>query len=248
MAITPGKNPYSLSIRIFSDGFSLFVHDENKALLSVKHLQTRETEAEARFAELLTQRELKGTFNQTRVIIETGLYTLIPDHFSNDSRSMLALQHPYLSDDYPVIENQIDGHGMTVVFATEPGLLKALRMAFPEIIPQLHLNTFLRTTPESARVILWVRGGEIDLLLYDQDQWMLMNSFNITSTEDIIYYTMNLFREFGLNRNEFALWAFIPENAAQGFVSYTDLSAGLKPFFGNINNKLQTTWYEDYQW
>jgi hypothetical protein len=248
MANSPGKNPYSLSIRIFTDGFSFYIHDENRELLSVKHLRTGTTDRQEDFAELLAQSELKSSFNKTRVIVETGFYTLIPEHFSTDSRALLTLQHPYLNEDSPIITNNIDGQGMTVVFAPGAGLLKALRSVFPEIVPQHHLNTFLRIPPESGRVIVWTRGNEIDLMLFDQGKCLLMNSFNITTTEDIIYYTLNLYREFGLNRHEFALRVFSPESSAQGIGNQSDITDGLKTFFGNFKVKLQTTCYEDYQW
>jgi hypothetical protein len=243
MAHTPGKNPYSLSIRIFSDGFSLYVHDEKSELLTLKHLRNRND-----INELLAQNELKTSFHKTRVIVETGLYTLIPDLFSTDSKALLALQHPYLSDDHSIITNHIDGQGLSVVFATEPALMKQIRSVFPDIVPQLHLNTFLRNNPESGRVILWTRGSETDLMLFDQGKWMLMNSFNISSVEDIIYYTLNLYREFGLNRAEFALWAFGSDSSGSGSGNNAELAAGLKPFFANIHTKQQTSVYENYQW
>lgn len=248
MANTPGKNPYSLSIRIFSDGFSLYIHDENSALLSVKHLRNREPASEPGLRELMNQSELKTSFNKTRVIIETGLYTLIPDHFGAESRALLALQHPFLSDEYPAITNHIDGQGSNVVFAAEPVLFGGLQSAFPGIVPQLHLNTFLRHPSESSRVILWNRNKEADLMLFEQGKCMLMNSFNISSVDDIIYYSLNLYREFGLSRNEFALWAYCPETSEKSMAGTSDLSAGLKSFFGNISIIQQTKHYEDYQW
>lgn len=248
MANSPGKNPYSLSIRIFTDGFSFYIHDENRELLSVKHLRTGATDRQEDFTELLAQTELKSSFNKTRVIVETGLYTLIPDHFETDSRALLTLQHPCLTENSPIITNHIEGQGMTVVFAPEAGLLKALRSVFTEIVPQHLLSSILRNQPESGRVILWTRGNEMDMMLFDQGKCLLMNSFNISTTEDVIYHTLNLFREFGLNRREFALWVYTPESSAQVIGNQSDITEGMKPFFGNFSIKLQTSYYEDYQW
>ena len=247
MANSPGKNPYSLSIRVFADGFSLFIHDENLGLSSFKHLQRNNSDSQSEFTELFSQKELNSSFSKTRLIIETGDYSLIPDQFGTDGKALLTLQHPYLPDDNSVIINHIDGHGMSVIFTLQAEVLKAFRNIFPDIIPQLHLNTFLLQPPESGRVILWNRNREIDMILFHEGKLLLMNSFSISTFEDIIYYTLNLYREFGLNRHDFPLWFYNSGQANQNQGFRSDISEGLKSFFGNVNIQSQTTHYENYQ-
>jgi len=248
MDILPGKNDYSLSIRIFSGGLSLFMYDENMGFLSSKHLFHQAGMQPTDLTLLTDQKELKTSFRKTRVFIETNLYSLIPSQFASAGNSMLKLQHPNLTENLPVITNETDTQGMSVVFAIKPDLHKHLNSNYPELIPQLHLTGFLKTPPESGQVILWARHNEIDLMLFDQEQWKLMNSFSISTAEDIIYFTLNLYREFGLNRRDFPLCTFSRDSASYESVIPANMEAVLQPFFGNIKNIQQTSWYENYQW
>jgi hypothetical protein len=55
---------------------------------------------------------------------------------------------------------------------------------------------------DRTRVIACINPGFVDLLLIRSDQLVLCNSFNIKNTDDLVFFILYLFEQFGLSQEE----------------------------------------------
>lgn len=59
-----------------------------------------------------------------------------------------------------------------------------------------------RGIPDTAQVFASINAGSADLLVVKNDKLLLFNSFLIKNTEDVVFYILYLYEQFGLSQEE----------------------------------------------
>ena len=115
------KNPYSLSIRFSSDGFSLYVFDENKVQLSERNvvLETIPETKDGLIDVLSGVDELTLNFSSVRLIFESELYSVIPlaVYCEQDELALFNLHHNGVKSLECILKNELLAWDAVLLFS-----------------------------------------------------------------------------------------------------------------------------------
>ena len=196
----------SLSILFSSDGFSLYIHDENNQLISSKTVEfelLKQTIDELHYM-LDNIRELKLSYKSIRIIYETNQYTLIPHKlFDIDSiRHFLYLQHPDSKKFENFAYNHLLAWDIYIAFAVPNNLYEVLAKIFPEIELQHHIYCFINDKvplQKLSSIFVIDRNDMIDVIAIEKGTFQLVNSYKYASPETALYYILKVYEQLQLD-------------------------------------------------
>lgn len=210
------KNNYNLSIRFTSDGFSLYIQDENNYLVSSgKTAFSFENADEQSILDIFSkQKELQLTYQSVQISIESDIYTFIPESFySEDTKSLYINNLRTLPTADTIIKNRIFIWNAVLIYSIPAGLYSALQKFIPEIEIEHHLFSFiknqvaLKDTPE---MYLYIRQNKFDIIATQNSDLAFVNVFDYTSAEDIVYYVLKTFSMLSLSYDLCAVHIYNP--------------------------------------
>ena len=245
MSLNLVNNQYSLSIRIFSDGFSLYVYDEKYQAISRK-FEKQEYIDEQEFVQKMfeSHKEIHADYKNICIICESAYHTLVPDIIFNTDiqKDLLKLQHPVLPDTCRIFHVKQENLQNVLIFALEDSLTKGIYTHFQQITPESHLVHVIKKiiSGEKDKFILWIRPKEIDCIVFHHQKIVLLNKYSYESPEDITYHVLNIYQQLELNPNELMLEIFTDENHQAGTL--------LENYISSVTIKTKQSAYEDYQW
>ncbi len=196
-------NEYILSIQVSLDGFSFSVIASNdKKLLALNHTPVTISNPRflsRRFTEwLLTETLLQHTYKETRLIIASDKFTLVPDSLYEPIKKIALIQPVCEFDATEIIhENFIEKFHAHLLFAASPQLntqLKSTKVLHP-------VKLLLENTPEILTengLILWFNYKGCYLILFSADKIIVANHFSITNENDILYYALATLKQLGI--------------------------------------------------
>lgn len=194
---------YILSIQVSLSGFSFSViHPNEKRLLAWQHTPvtiSSEKFISRRFAEWLkTENLLQQTYKETRIIVVSEKFTLVPETFYNEQYKREII-HPVLEIDATEIigENRIETFETRLLFAI-PAQLETI---IEHSILQHPIKLLIETRPEinaENGLILWFNSGGCYFVLYNKKQILLANHFKITHENDVIYYVLTALKQLNI--------------------------------------------------
>jgi hypothetical protein len=239
------NNQYSLSIRIFSDGFSLYVYDENFQILSHKHEKSKQTDDLEFIRKMFeSNKEIHDAYKTISIICESDYHTLVPEIFFKleNQNDLLKLHHPSLPDSSRIFYTKQEQLESVLIYSLDEKLLKEISLYFQQITPESHLVHITKkiTTEQKDKFTLWIRPEKIDCIVYNHHKMLLLNKFSYTSPEDIAYHVLNVYQQLELNPNEFLLEIFDDGN--------NQIESILKKYISTVIIKPKQSAYEDYQW
>lgn len=240
------NNQYSLSIRIFSDGFSLFVYDEKHTIISRKNIKSEQGNDLAEFLRniLATDMEIRQKYKDTVIICESEYHTIIPDvfHKTEREREFLKLQHPSLPVSCQIFHNKISSQQSVLIFGIEQNISQLLARHFQEVIPESHLLNIINKIiiEGNDKIAIWIRPGEIDCIVYKNYKIILLNKYSYQSSEDIVYHILNIHQQLELNPNDIISEVFSDANLLTEKL--------LIKYVPKLVIKSKQTAHEDYQW
>ncbi|MDD3077702.1 MAG: DUF3822 family protein [Paludibacter sp.] len=211
-------NNYRLSIRFTPGGFSLSVYDKViNSLISTKKqsLDLLNLNENQLLDALESQSEFKQTFSDLRLIIESECYSTIPEAFytNENAENILKFQYPELSTSQSILKNDLIAWNATIVFAVHKPLESVLKSMFPEIPIEHHLFALINDEiPLSGKSAIYVflRTEKLDLILLEEGQLSLVNSFRFDTNEDVLYHIMNVYENKMLSKETCELTIFNP--------------------------------------
>jgi hypothetical protein len=234
---------YSLSIQVSLDGFSFTAFDtlNNKVvafkttplkisseLLLVRHLKDW----------LESEGVLKKRFKNVRIFVETNLFTLIPDEFSEDKLTE-NLNSLIFNPDAGVelTKNNVEALNARLIFPVHAYLTELLSQFFNGNIEILHpLSLLLSNPPKSEKrncAIIIISRKYFYLIIYRNGNFQMANSFQILHKTDLVYHVLNTFQQLETSRNETELFV------CGSMIKNTETEDFLKPYFNHIS-KLKT--------
>lgn len=209
---TTAANFYRLYLRMASDGFSLSVFDQANTLLSAKKVSAALYSLS--LEELITLIETETTLNYQHIyiIVESELYTIIPDAIFriDEATDFLQLEHKPTKTD-SILFNKIPSMGIVNVFAIPGTLHNALTHLFPGEVIEHQISWFIadkvKIRNESC-VYAWVRNKTFDVVAVKDGNLQLINSFSYLTPEDFSYFTLNIFDKLSLDIQECPVYLF----------------------------------------
>lgn len=215
---TVQNNNYGLSIRFSSDGFSLFITDENHNTISKKTISSNifhlnETEIIDLFSK---EPELQLNYKTVRLICETNTYTIIPYLFFKKEQitEMLKFQHPEMQKSDVVLSNFLEAWDAVNIFSIPKPLSAVLQQFLPEITIEHHITTFLTdyiAMLNEKSVHIWIRTNEMDVVVLNGNNLQLINCFDYNTAEDFTYHTINTIQQLGFNPDECKVFLYNSE-------------------------------------
>jgi hypothetical protein len=207
--ITSNIPSNSLSIRFSSDGFSLYIFDDNKQLISSKTIEfemLKQTEDDL-LNILDNTLELKLSFKSIQLIYETNQYSFIPDKLfdKENIRYFLHLQHPDSQKTEHFAYNQILAWDIYIAFAVPNNLYQVLLKILPDIELEHHIYTFVNEKipiQKLSAVFVIDRNDTIDIIALEKGIFQLVNSYKYTSTETALYFILKVYEQLKLDVNQ----------------------------------------------
>jgi hypothetical protein len=188
------SNTYKMSIRIFSDGFSLYITDNTNTLLSTKH-------GKINFAQLSvielkdalrSELEVETVCETIEISIETDCFTLIPDSLfsAEDYAALLQFQHPTfsLSSD-KLLTDELLNHKAILLYSCSNKLYEAVMSFYNEASIQHHLVQYLKVDyKDDCRLQVVNRQGKMDIVAFKNNSVQLANTYEYSTDEDFLYH------------------------------------------------------------
>ncbi|HLP04839.1 MAG TPA: DUF3822 family protein [Paludibacter sp.] len=212
---------YNLSIRFGSDGFSLYIRDENDLLVSSKKVQAPLfTMPEEAIALLLAKEtETRPVIDRIRIIAETDNYTFVPDMVFRpaDMESLLYfLKKPEPAEQ--VMYQAIAKWGVVNVFSLPKALYKAILNTFPEAKIEHHTGYLLdgKIKPRAGSSLhIFIRSKNMDCIGISNGDLILANSFPFATPEDFAYHALNIFEQLSLDIEKCRVYLYDSERATE---------------------------------
>jgi len=143
-------------------------------------------------------------FKKVMVIIDTKIYTLIPDKLfvADEARQYLELNHSSTTNETICVDN-IEIISSKNIYQVPCGVEKVCRQTFPNFsfcnTCSILIGSFLKINPPQETVMVNFSGKRIDILVSGNGMLKFCNSFTFTTAQDIIYYILNVYKKLGLD-------------------------------------------------
>lgn len=220
---------YSLSIRFSSDGFSLSIYDELDKLLTLKKVATTlfTIASEDIFKLLAEETETLQNMKSFRFICETDVYTLVPTAIFKEEEASLYLNfHDKTENNDRVLFNRLLQRDIVNVFSIPNALNTAVNQLYPGSTIEHHLSWFFNeklNQQNDNSVQIWVRPEIMDVVVLTSGNVILANSYAYETSKDFVYFTLNLFEQLSLNKEEYKVKLYNTKNQ-------TDIQNHLKKY------------------
>ena len=202
-------NQYNLSIRLTSDGFSLFVTDEKDNLLSSKKTSFNilNRSKEEIIEKLLEEQVLGINYQSVRIIVESDYYSCIPESMFDEKHifDMLQLQHHQIVPTDCIIFNQLLAWNTVLAFTIPDQLFKVISEILPEISIEHHLYAFINdkvALGAGQNFYVWIRHQTMDIVALEKGNLILVNSYEYKTKEDFTYHLLNASKQLSFDREE----------------------------------------------
>ncbi len=210
-SVSTYSNPFSLSIRFSSDGFSLLVNDVSHNLISSKNVICLLFSMSVdEIIELLNNEpEIRVKYQEIQIILDSDKYTIIPNDLFKikNAADFLGLQHSITPTENTAF-NELISWGLVNVFSVSSTLKNALSRLFPTIEIEHHISYFLTNKlihRSGTAVYVWLRPKMIDVVVINEGKILLINSYAYATPEDFAYYLLNIYEQLLLSKESVSL-------------------------------------------
>lgn len=199
------NNYYNLTIRFAYDGFLLSILDESKNIISKKQISAELfSMSEQQITDLIVNDpDTQADYKSFELICESDLYTFIPMSYFNseDKNHFLHFEQKPKNTDIVLI-NKLPNWETVNVFSIPIALNNCLINIYPDFQINHHISYLLTNKiPRSSEteIYIWVRANIMDVVVIKTGNIQLINSFAYKTTEDFVYFTLNIFEQLMLN-------------------------------------------------
>lgn len=250
--LTENSTYYELSILIGVDSLIFVVVDERKMVLALKHwlFEIVSTNPIENFKSTFRNEPILNLkFKKVQIAYASKSFSLIPEKLYNENHSESYLKNiTEVSSWEEIFTDYIPNQKICNVFS----IPKEIKSYFIEKYPEASfyhsttvlLNSFsrLKSDEKEQKLLLNLAKGTLDIIFIDKGTLKLMNSFDLSSGKDLLYYSLLIVEQFGLEQAKQEVWVTgnIDENAdlfqqlkkylpkAQVLNSYVGLQTGPK--------------------
>ena len=206
------RSDHSLSIRIYSDGFSLSILDSAGVVLVKRNVSAFlfQMQKEDIVALLETKMGVTPTdYNNVQLTVESDLYVFVPAPIFEirNVDDYFYFQHEK-NKQHIVLFNRIPSWETIDIFSIPLELNDALNVVFQDSAAvHHHLSHFLSEKIKTKEdcVSVCVRSQVLDAVVFKQGTLSLINSFNYRTAEDFTYFVLNIFDQLKLDTEKVAV-------------------------------------------
>lgn len=242
------NNPYSLSIRFYTDGFSFFICNPQ----SDKNFTRADypvTDSDL-FPEVLAKAlETYAPLKERKYTIISALFpgpvSQVPlELFNKDHRQALyELTCPRLPDSN-IHYNILPHLEIAALFAISKEIERVLLERFPTIHFYAQNSMVLErsvqqsTSEQKPTLYAYFYAGYMFLFHYQQKKLIFANEFQITTVKDALYYLLNVWKSLGMAAQTDTCVLLQPENGPE------QLSSELARYIRDVRTANMDDWFQ----
>jgi hypothetical protein len=143
-------------------------------------------------------------YHKVNVIIDTAVYTLMPDKLFNEAEASkyLELNHSLAGNDVICVDN-IDSIASKNIYQVPCEVQKVCKQSFPDFNFQnsitILISSLLKQKVAQESVFVNFSGKRFDVIVAEKGQLKFCNSFSFATAQDIIFYILNIYRKLGFD-------------------------------------------------
>lgn len=215
---------YELAVRLRADRLSYCILDSNTN--KFLHLETWEEAVPERKSFIPGDEDADDTnklihllendlswltsgFKQTRLIIDQGKSTLIPQALFKEEEKSNVFEFNIAGGPYPEEElayNHLTGINAYSIYHVSPGINKLVKKFFHEAKAYHFSTAFIQSIylknmnkDNEHKLFVHTSGGRMDILRIKAKKLDYYNSFRFNTAEDFMYYLIFVVEQLGLN-------------------------------------------------
>ncbi len=204
---------YVLSVQAGINGFSFCILDtlRNKFVL-IRHFEPDENKYFniEKLNEIITNDDfLTKKYKQIHIITPSPKFTLVPAPLYDPGKKDEYFTFNHLTDNNSIIlSNNIPESDTFVIFSLTKSVNDLLTSSFPGVQYFHHIKPLLRhiTCPgknlSGKYIHVHIEREFFNLIVFDQNDLILCNSFNHRNISDILYYVLNVFKRLDIKQEE----------------------------------------------
>lgn len=229
---------YELSAQVSRDNLSFCLLDtiRNKYVLirSFEPDENKYFNAE-KLQELISLDDfLTRKYKKTNIIIPSPKCTIIPAQLYDPAKKdeLFSFNH-ILDDDKKVIANKLTDPDTFLVFAVSKSILGIINEVYPGIHPVHHIKPLLEHISCNRKkgvhnyIHVHVERDYFNLIIFNDNQLKLCNTFSYRNISDILYFVLNVFSKLDIKQEETIHLSGLTEK-------YDDLSSNMSIYIRNI--------------
>ncbi len=205
----------TLTIRVLSDGLSIFVKDEKSCKINyaTKYDWVNNSDSKSLksyLSDILSlDLVLKGEYKKSTILLPSISYTLVPKEFfiQEEAKTYLKyhLNEQELNNCNIIISNFDDFVG---VFAIENEIFNIAQELFPKCEIDSYSSAFLSLahkqnfTYSKNQVSILIDNNFFDIAVYNYKNLLLFNRFEYSTKEDLTYFILKVLKELDIDANE----------------------------------------------
>ena len=158
--------------------------------------------------------QLKGEFQEYAIGYQTPKYGLVPlTLFKPEELSTYAKFQFVLDDGEQLAYNELSAQGLVIIYAISSKIKRLLEEHFHGILYRhaayfgITYYTALYKNQPGEHIHLNVWGQTAEFYVIMNGQLQLCTQFNFESNEDLLYFTLNVYEQLGLNPEKVPLKA-----------------------------------------
>ncbi|MGY5847003.1 DUF3822 family protein [Salegentibacter sp. HM20] len=218
MAINNSEKTFKkLSIQVSLDGLSFCrLNREENLVEFYKHIDIPQPSDPGKLLKLIEieynkEAELKAEVDELELLFTNELYSLVPaEYFSETNESdFLKFNTRILKTDF-IAHDEISGGNMVNVYVPYANITNFFFEKYGEFEYKHSISILIESLlallrEKEAKVYLNNRKSNFDLVVIEDGDVLLCNSFSYSSPEDFLYYLLFTAEQLGLDPNKFEL-------------------------------------------
>ena len=229
---------YELSLQAGPDGFAFSLLDtiRNKFVLirSFEPDDNKYFNAE-KLNEILGRDDfLTRRYKKVNLVMPSPRFTIVPAPlFDPGKKDEYFTFNHLMNDDSVIISNKLQDPEAFLIFSVGKEAYDLMRsfhpgvLAFHQVKPLLNHISHNRKSVNGNYIHLHVEREFFNLIIFDHNLMKFCNSFKYRNITDILYFTMNVFRNLGIKQEETIYLSGLTEK-------YDDLTSNLSIYIRNV--------------
>ena len=206
---------YTLFIRVSLDGFSFSaVNISEKQLVAYNATPLKisnETFLARRFNEWLKSEKIfQNEFNKTVIIFDTEKFTIVPDdYYDCDFKSEIINLIFETTGEIEIEEIKISEFNARLLFCIPPDFKDVTGLHFKNLEITHPVKTLIENLPDNDkkfRLITHFNKQYFYVLLFNETNLLLSNSFAISHENDAVFYILSLLKQMSVAKHEVDLF------------------------------------------
>jgi hypothetical protein len=229
---------YELSLQAGPDGFSFSLLDSirNKFVLvrSFEPEDNKHFNAEL-INEIIGRDDFLGRhYKKVNLVMPSPKFTIVPAQLFDPGKKdgYFTFNH-LINDGSIIISNKLNDPEAFLVFTVQKEIYDLMNSFHPGVMPFHQVKPLLSHISHSRKNVngnyihLHVEREYFNLIIFDYNLMKFCNSFKYRNITDILYFTLNVFRNLGIQQEETIYLSGLTEK-------YDDLSSNLSIYIRNV--------------